>query len=1227
MHCPEFPHTDRYVLRRRLGAGAIGVVFGAFDQERGIEVALKVLQRMDSEGILQMKNEFRSLAQVSHPNLVGLYELALVAQRWFFTMELVDGVDFRSWAAQPPPFAPGSARAARDDPAPGEERLRGAMRQLAQAIACVHSAGKLHHDIKPTNVLVTPAGRLVLLDFGLVRARVQPGRATAEGPKPMMLSGTPEYVAPELALGAAATPASDWYAVGAMLYEALVGRLPFEGDAAALIHQKLTRTPPDARPLVGERTRDLAHLAMRLLSRDPEHRPETPEILQELGAYERRGLVPSAATHEHERLFVGREAQLGELSDAFRASRAGAVAALVPGRSGVGKSTLCRRFLDDLERDPASPLILEARCHERESVPNKTLDGFVDALAGELARWSASERDAVAPLDRELLARMFPALRRFWPGALGTAASADAAAEARTLRRRAAAALRELVARLTRRRSLVVHIDDLQWGDADSFEILGEVLAAGNSPALWIFSYRSEDEVSSAALLAFEAMLKSCEVQVRRVNVGPLPPGDSVELVLRLLGSDDPQTRGRAEALALEGDGSPIFLSELARFERDQAAGSGAHRLTTLEDLLRARISLLMEASRHVLAVLAVAGRPLPQRLLRETADDPGAIFALLNANLARTSGTRSDDTAETYHDRIRELVISMLSPQETRRTHAELAAALQRSSELSPADLEAIAYHSLGAGDAPTALRYSLLAARQARAAYASHDSVRHFETALSLLGSPDSAQQRHEIEIEAGEACRQAGLHARALVLLTSALDAAHDATDRAAIHVSRGRVFQEKGDFRSAIAELETALRLLGRRLPGKGVRLLAATAAEIVRYGVGRLLGWSGRPPGDAALLERQANVLFLLMRIYYFVDMRKMGWAGFAAMNLCRDSNQDATRAFAEGAFGVLLLGAGLRRRAASHVDQALALAARSGSGLAEGIALGRLGGLAVFANELDEAGEVLQRSIAKLKDVSETWELLTSLMLEATASFLAGRLDAAERPWDEMATVAADMGSDMHLAWSLSWRPHIRYLRGTASADDARRDLVRAVTLSRSVGDVANQIAALSHLASISVHERDSSGAARAARGLFKVLSRYHVQVPFLQVGLVDAAEAALLGIETAPPRQRAVLRRVLRRSLRRLRRVARSYPQLRGPMLRVRALEAARAGRPDCARRLVSDAVRLLETSPNPLWLLAAYRDAADLVPDHRAELLSKADALRHELKLRPASALSART
>src|SRR5207249_3157196 len=122
------------------------------------------------------------------------------------------------------------------------ERLRSALAQLATGLVALHSAGKLHRDLKPSNVVVTPEGRPVILDFGIAADMVageDPLRTAEDG-----IWGTAEYMSPEQGRGEASA-ASDWYAMGCMLYEALTGRLPFAGAALRVLLEKAQQDPPD----------------------------------------------------------------------------------------------------------------------------------------------------------------------------------------------------------------------------------------------------------------------------------------------------------------------------------------------------------------------------------------------------------------------------------------------------------------------------------------------------------------------------------------------------------------------------------------------------------------------------------------------------------------------------------------------------------------------------------------------------------------------------------------------------------------------------------------------------------------------------------------------------------------------------------------------------------------------------------------------------------------------
>ncbi|MBC8070324.1 MAG: AAA family ATPase, partial [Deltaproteobacteria bacterium] len=468
----------RFRIERRVGTGGMGIVYEAVDEARGQRVAIKAMHRLGPERLYRFKREFRSLTQLRHPNVVALHELFSDGDRIFFTMELVRGQELVRALCGP---RLGERRHA---PCRDFVRLREVMRQLAEGVHAIHDAGILHRDIKPSNVLVagdsgaSPAEvRVVLLDFGLVREHgieEQIG-VTADG----AVLGTPLYMAPEQIAGKTVGPPADWYAVGELLYHALTGIPPFASlGLLAMLGAKQAGKPPTPSSLVPEVPADLEALCMALLEPDPAARPSGAEVVAALGA-SADGNAHGPATE----VFYGRVHELRALHDAYAQAVREPVVVMVEGASGIGKSALVRRFCAEITgRDDA--IVLTGRCSERESIPYKALDAVMDALALRLGvHTDPRQVEAMLPRDVQSLARIFPVLRGVPAIALATGRR-EPEYDPITARRRAIAALGDMLARIADRRRLVVHIDDFQWADHDSAVLLGGVLRQLDPPAL-----------------------------------------------------------------------------------------------------------------------------------------------------------------------------------------------------------------------------------------------------------------------------------------------------------------------------------------------------------------------------------------------------------------------------------------------------------------------------------------------------------------------------------------------------------------------------------------------------------------------------------------------------------------------------------------------------------------------------------------------------------------------
>lgn len=824
---------ERFAIGRCLGAGTFGVVWEARERARGGAVALKKLSLSDAAAIYGFKQEFRALADVAHENLVGLHELFAVGEELYIVMELVEGVDFLAWVRRRSPdeaaFAE-MATLANEDPDAGADtmpamsrpavssgavdlaRLRPALAELALGVLAIHRAKKLHRDIKPSNVLVCASGRVKILDFGLVAG------AAVKPPRDGRVVGTPAYMSPEQAAGQPLGPASDWYSVGVILYEALTGTLPIDGDVREILNGKQVLDAPDPRAAAPGVPDDLAELCFGLLQRDPRARPAGAAVIRALGADP--GVEPDLDVFP----LVGREHHLALLERAFAATRAGrAVIVLLHGSSGMGKTALARRFLDGVV-EAHGAVLLEGRSYERESVPYKALDPLIDGLADFLAGTPRAEVAPLLPPDVAALARLFPVLRK--SPAIAAAPPLADVPDPQEVRRRASAALRALVGHIAARGPLLLSLDDLQWGDADSASILLDLVAAPDPPPILLLAgYRSED---AAAVDLAGALLRRMAhgepgADVHEVFVGPLSPRESRTLARALLaagarGADEDDNSDDVEAIARESGGSPFYVRELSRHALAVGRAAGP---VSLRDVIAYRVNALPAPARRLLVAIAAAGRPTAVAAVERAADieDAPAALSLLRAqHLVRTRTEASVREVEPFHDRIREGALARVPPADLADLHLGLGRALE---DLGGADPEALAFHFEAGGDRDRARSYAEAAADRAAEALAFGRAAALYRRAL-----PDGAGAAvRPLLVKLGHALSHAGRGAEAA---RAYLDACAGAPAAEALDLRRraAEQFLRAGHVDEGLAVLRDVLAAVDLSLPRTPTRAFAS-----------------------------------------------------------------------------------------------------------------------------------------------------------------------------------------------------------------------------------------------------------------------------------------------------------------------------------------------------------------------------------------------------------------
>ncbi|MHB1808193.1 MAG: Stk1 family PASTA domain-containing Ser/Thr kinase [Solirubrobacteraceae bacterium] len=260
---------DRYEVLERVGSGGMADVYLASDRLLGRRVAVKVLHHRfaeDEEFVERFKREASSAAGLSHPNVVSIFDRGAWDGTFYIAMEYLPGRTLKELLREGGPLQPASAI--------------DVVLQVLRAARFAHRRGVIHRDLKPHNVILDEEGRAKVTDFGIARAGASDMTLTGS------IMGTAQYLSPEQAQGHSVTEASDMYAIGVMLYELLVGRVPFDGETAvtiALQHVSQDAPPPSGgNPTVPS---ELDAIVLKMMAKDPAQRyPSTSEAIAALEA-------------------------------------------------------------------------------------------------------------------------------------------------------------------------------------------------------------------------------------------------------------------------------------------------------------------------------------------------------------------------------------------------------------------------------------------------------------------------------------------------------------------------------------------------------------------------------------------------------------------------------------------------------------------------------------------------------------------------------------------------------------------------------------------------------------------------------------------------------------------------------------------------------------------------------------------------------------------------------
>lgn len=769
---PTSLQNGRYEILSKLGEGGRGIVYKARDTRLERVVAVKLLrgEGVDAEVIARFRSEAQLAGRLSHPNIVQVHDIGVDNGRPFEVMELVDGTSLRD-------LLEAHAPTGLDLP-----NVLAIGTDVSRALSYAHSQGVLHRDVKPENILLSRHGGVKLMDFGLARALDQP-RLTLPG----TMVGTPAYMAPENALGKDSDARSDLYSLGAVLYEMATGRPMFaEPETVKQVYHQihdLPVAPSRARPGLSP---DLEGLILRLIAKNPNDRPASAtDVLRALDAIAekvgtvattstastsipavRTGSAPSESrrtpTPELRRTvpFVARESELSAVKAAVDSALRGEGTTLfMSGEAGVGKTRLAEEARSYAALRGMS--CLSGRCEE--IVAGVPYAPWLEMLRSWVARAPRSLIYKVAGNSAADLLKLLPELGEV----LGPTRPEPADAASQEARRRFLEGVARVFTRMADEGPLFIFLDDLQWADPGSLDLLRIVVRACAGKFVVILgAYRDVDSASNSLLrgllLDFNRDRRATSLPLARFDVA------GVADLLRAISGDPSVSDEFRDFLFEKSGGNPFFVEEILRSLAEDGTifrtPTGWDRKPIAEirlpDTVRAvieqRLSRLDDETRKVLQIASVFGIEFPFDLLPAIAEieEERALAALESALRARLVVERQGPPGRPVHafaDRqVRDTLYEGMSLIRRRRVELKAAHALEASyGEKALERAAELADLFLRGNDPAKALVYARVAGARAARVYAHTEALRWYRTALDLLEEEADPSKRAEVLI----------------------------------------------------------------------------------------------------------------------------------------------------------------------------------------------------------------------------------------------------------------------------------------------------------------------------------------------------------------------------------------------------------------------------------------------------------------------------------------------
>ncbi|MBP2295442.1 trifunctional serine/threonine-protein kinase/ATP-binding protein/sensor histidine kinase [Azospirillum rugosum] len=980
--------ASKYSVGEKLHHGALVSVYRGVRLDDGLPIVLKRLERPrpNSSDVPRFRREFALARTLAAAGVVEVLDLDEGRDGLTLVMRDRGGASLdRILEAGRPTVA---------------ESLRIAA-AAAAALGTVHARNVIHKDVSPANIIWNrQSGTVELIDFGIAAELAREAASAAQA-----FEGTLPYIAPEQTgrMNRSVDWRADFYALGATLYELLTGHVPFEGeDTLAVVHGHIARAPVPPCQLDPSVPALVSDIVLKLLAKDPEARYQSGHGLKAdleacIEALEAGRPVPAFALGRQDRSerfriperLYGREEEARLLLAAYERVCGGrAELLLVGGSPGIGKSALVHEVHKPMTAKRGH--FVEGKFDQvKRAIPYSALIQAFDQLArrllaepeAELAERRAVLAQAVGSTGA-VVTELIPSLALI----LGEQPPVPPLGPVESEFRFQMTFQNLVMALATPERPLVVFLDDLQWADRPSLDLLAKLAGCTDlRHMLLIGAFRDAEVPPGHAFHKMVEAVRDSGTHVESLAVGPLDETAVRRLVADTLRREEREVAALAEVCRAKTEGNPFFLAQfllslveagLVRFDPaagawgwDQAAVAGHASTANVVELMVAKMQRLPAETQRVLSLAACVGNSFDLGTLAVAADRPvpdlaGALWPGLREEMVlpvgdayryASDGTRamSEDEASALltsryrflHDRVQQAAYALIPEAERAATHLSIGRLLLargagggEAGERSERLFDVIAHVNQGvalvtdAEERHRMARLNLEAAKQANASAAFEPAALYAEAGLAFMGDEGWAADYPlmlELSLAAVGAACMGSDYAKADALAEALVSKVRDPADAVPARFFQVSAATVRGDLRQALDLGLGAVRALGVHLPRRGSALSILSALARGGWAMLRHSRRPARPATDPAELARVQMAIRLLSVLQTAAFVARRDLMVPIAMRNIRIALGSGVPTFTAGAhvtWAAIAASAGLRRSAYRSAKRTMDLA-------------------------------------------------------------------------------------------------------------------------------------------------------------------------------------------------------------------------------------------------------------------------------------------------------------